>query len=143
MSEERRAKRSVFAPEWPSGVNSRLNAAGIQATLTPAIDGRFERESRRFELEANRCQMGRLGPSCMPWVAHLGPGGGRAPNRGKDPAGYDLFFFFDARLGFGGSSINCGRSPGVTSAVGELGPCHQASGLGLEFVGGEGVVQVA
>ena len=72
----------------------------------------------------------------------LRPGGGRSPNRGKDPAGYDLFFF-DARSGIGGSSINSGRSPWVTSALGELWPRQQASGLGLEFVGGEGVVQVA
>ena len=61
VSEERRAKRSVFAPEWPGGVNSWLIAAGIRGTLTPAIDGRFERELRRCGVQANRCRMGRLG----------------------------------------------------------------------------------
>jgi hypothetical protein len=55
------------------------------------------------------------------------------PNRGKDPAGCALFVF-DARSGFVGSSVNSSRSPGAASAVGELWPRHQASGLGLELV---------
>jgi hypothetical protein len=64
------------------------------------------------------------------------------PSRGKDPAGYDLFFF-NARLGFGGSSIISSRSPWLTPAVRGLRPHHQATGSGLELVGEKGAVQAA